>query len=118
MHTPYPENVEGDFYVEAGCCTCCDVPMVEAPKLFAYSEPNDGMHCYVSKQPENESELSDMLTTIACAEFRCIRYRGKDPKILKHLVDRGESDVCDSLYPKGIAALISCTRRWWQLWKH
>ena len=98
MPEPYPENVDGDFYVEKDCCTCCDVPRTEAPKLFTYSDDGDGyMQCYVSKQPSNESETQDMLRVISCAEFRCIRYRGRDPGVLQRLVEMGEADVCDSL---------------------
>ncbi len=97
MPKPYPENVDGDFYVEAECCTCCDVPLVEASGLFAYTASSENMHCYVSKQPSNESETQDMLRVISCAEFRCIRYRGRDPGVLQRLVEMGEADVCDSL---------------------
>ena len=81
MPEPYPENVDGDFYVESGCCTCCDVPLVEAPTLFKYSDSvSDLMHCYVSKQPSNPLELEAMLRVIHCAELKCIRYRGEDAK--------------------------------------
>jgi hypothetical protein len=30
-HQPHPANVPGDFYVEDGCCTMCEVPFAEAP---------------------------------------------------------------------------------------
>ncbi|MEI6526811.1 MAG: hypothetical protein WCP62_12340, partial [Planctomycetota bacterium] len=34
----HPLNADGDFYVEHGCCTSCDVPMQSAPSLFEYDE--------------------------------------------------------------------------------
>lgn len=43
---PYPKNVEGDFYVEDGCCTACDVPNYYAPELFEY---DDELHCFVAR---------------------------------------------------------------------
>ncbi|HIF00001.1 MAG TPA: ferredoxin [Planctomycetes bacterium] len=119
MLTPAPENVDGDFYVGEGCCTCCDVPMIEAPGLFTYSQRDEYVHCYVSKQPDTGKELDDMLRTISCAETRCIHYRGNDAVILRRLVSRGDSDVCDSLYPDPTSTEAGIpVRRWWQFWKH
>lgn len=99
MAIPYPENADGDFYVERDCCTLCDVPMVEAPGLFTYALGDDGKpdHCYVSKQPSNGSETESMISAIQCAELRCIRYRGRDQTILTRLIKIGESEICDNL---------------------
>lgn len=99
MAIPYPENADGDFYVERDCCTLCDVPMVEAPLLFTYALGDDGKpdHCYVSKQPSNGSETESMISAIQCAELRCIRYRGRDQTILTRLIKIGESEICDNL---------------------
>lgn len=98
MTNSYPENVDGDFDVERDCCTLCEVPMIEAPALFTYAIGNDGQpdHCYVSKQPTNDSELDSMISAIQCAEFRCIRYRGIDRRLLARLVTLGESEICDN----------------------
>jgi hypothetical protein len=115
MIEPYPENVAGDFYVEKDCCTMCDVPMVEAPELFTYAIGADGQpdHCFVSRQPADESELKDMLSVIRCAEFRCVRYRGDDPTLLQRLIDRGESDVCDAISDTTTPKPSS---PWWRFW--
>jgi len=115
MVEPYPENVDGDFYVEKDCCTMCDVPMVEAPELFTYAIGADGEpdHYYVSRQPKNDAELTDMLSVIQCAEFRCVRYRGSDPDLLQRLIDLGESDVCDEI-PKTDESHPS--KPWWRFW--
>ena len=115
MTQPYPENVDGDFYVEKDCCTMCDVPLVEAPDLFTYAVDADGKpeHCYVSRQPACDAELSDMLSVIQCAEFRCVRYRGTDPGLLQRLVDLGESDVCDAMVR---AEMVKPAKLWWRFW--
>src|SRR5262249_35562240 len=73
----HPRNVPGDFYVEDGCCTLCDMPRTEAPDLFAIcDDPAGYQHCFVAKQPETPQELERMLGAIECAELDCIRYRG------------------------------------------
>jgi hypothetical protein len=92
---PHRLNVLGDFYVESGCCTRCGVPWWLAPELF--SDHDDG--CYVKKQPEGGAELEKMLDVIHTQELYCVRYRGRDPGILRTLKDRGEADKCDVLDP-------------------
>src|SRR3954468_13491385 len=95
---PHPANVPGDFYVEDGCCTMCEVPFTFAPELFGeYQDPRGYAHCYVKRQPQTPSELSSMLDVIQCAELDCIRYRGRDCQIQLKLVDRDSGSVCDSL---------------------
>ena len=115
MIEPYPENVDGDFYVEKDCCTLCDVPMVEAPGLFTYAVDADGKpdHCFVSRQPENASELDDMVSAIASAELQCIRYRGNDPVLLDRLVQLGESAICDAISDGQTG---SPPKPWWRFW--
>jgi len=96
MPEAYPENVPGDFYVERDCCTLCDAPRTIAPQLFTYAGRTDGYdHCYVSKQPANESELDAMLEVIRCAELQCIHYRGNDRGILRRIEAMGQAGVCD-----------------------
>ena len=92
--TAHPLNAEGDFYVEHGCCTACDVPMQSAPSLFAYDETS---HCFVKRQPSTQAECDMMFEAIRGAELRCIRYRGKDNDWYRRLVSSGDLDVCD--YP-------------------
>jgi hypothetical protein len=97
-HKPHPANVPGDFYVEHGCCTMCEVPFVEAPGLFGVSQDPKGYpHCYVQRQPSSPEELAGMLSALRCSEVQCIRYRGPDLAIQLQLVDCGEGPQCDQL---------------------
>jgi hypothetical protein len=96
QHKPHPANVSGDFYVEDGCCTMCEVPFAEAPNLFGTcQDPNGYPHCYVKRQPETLAELEQMVSAIRCAELECIRYRGRDKVILDRLVQVGQRGICD-----------------------
>lgn len=115
MIEPYPDNVDGDFFVENGCCTLCDVPMVEAPDLFAYAFGADGKpdHCYVSRQPTTDVELDKMVAAIRCAELQCIRYRGSDPILLERLSGLGESDICDAISNPDDS---KSSKPWWRFW--
>ena len=88
----HPLNAEGDFYVEHGCCTACDVPMQSAPTLFAYDETS---HCFVKRQPSTRAECDMMFEAIRGAELQCIRYRGNDNDWYRRLVSSGDLDVCD-----------------------
>jgi hypothetical protein len=92
--TPFRENATGDFYVEDGCCTSCDVPRTVAPRLFSYA--SDG-HCYVSKQPQNAVETRQMLEACEVQEMGCIRYKGNNRVIKIKLIAMGEGDQCDYL---------------------
>lgn len=97
---PHPANVPGDFYVEDGCCTMCEVPFAEAAALFGTAQDPKGYpHCYVKRQPESPTELAQMVSAIRCAELQCIRYRGTDRLIQLRLVEIREGAVCDSLPP-------------------
>ena len=90
--TPDRLNVLGPFYVEDGCCTACAMAEHEAPELFAWDGSD---HCYVKKQPTTSEELDHMVSAIACADLGCIRYRGRDARILQALAKVGEIDKCD-----------------------
>lgn len=92
-HEPHPQNVSGDFYVENGCCTACDVPFYYAPDLFKYDETE--LHCFVAKQPDNNEEIYQIIKATSFSEVQCIRYAGKNPEILRRLAEAGVSDVCD-----------------------
>lgn len=98
MSKPHPRNVRGDYYVEDGCCTACDVPRVEAPGLFAMT-PDD--HCYVCRQPETQEDVERMFSAIRCAEFQCIRYRGNDADVISRLSALGEVELSDRPPPPG-----------------
>ena len=112
MPNPHKSNVPGDFYVEDGCCMCCDVPMIEAPHLFEYeTEEHDAHHCFVCRQPSNDRELDDMLRTITRSETECIFYGGNDPAILQRMGDIGMSHLCDAVDPAPPS-----TKPWWRFW--
>ena len=116
MHNPHSANVPGDFYVEDGCCTMCEVPFIEAPDLFGTVKNPDGyVHCFVKRQPESQNEIDQMVRAIQCAEFQCIRYRGSDRRIQMRLVEHGEGEVCDEL-PSDLQNKVRRPRPWWRFW--
>jgi hypothetical protein len=82
----YSKNAPGDFYVEAGCCLGCGVPWHEAPDHFTV----DDVQCYVKRQPANEAEVRNMISAMHLQEIDCIRYNGRDPKIVAAI--RAKSD--------------------------
>ena len=94
VRIPFSENVPGDFYVEEGCCTSCEMPSQVAPALFSYAP--DG-HCYVSKQPKNASEMYQMVKAFEVQDVGCIRYRGANRVVQIKLIASGEGDQCDAL---------------------
>jgi hypothetical protein len=117
-HIPHPANVPGDFYVEDGCCTMCEVPFAEAPELFGtVHDPKGYPHCFVKRQPATPAELDQMVSAIRCAELQCIRYRGVDRLIQLRLVGDGEGVICDGL-PADLQAEADRReaerQRWWQ----
>ncbi len=90
---PYPKNIEGDFYVEDGCCMTCMVTEVHAPNLMGFDETEN--HCFVAKQPINESEVYQAIKATWAAETDCLRYSGQNLSILRRLAEAGASDSCD-----------------------
>jgi hypothetical protein len=97
---PHPANVSGDFYVEDGCCTLCEVPFSEAANLFGWwPNPDSPEHCFVKRQPQNSAEVDQMVMAIRCAELQCIHYRGSDRELQSRLVNIGEGMICDNLPP-------------------
>lgn len=93
----HPMNVPGDFYVEDGCCTSCNMPFTEAPELFGSADGELDGHCFVRKQPESTAELSRMLMAMAVSDLGCTRYKGKNRTIQIRLVEAGEGPQCDFL---------------------
>ena len=113
MPTPHKLNTPGDFYVEDGCCMCCDVPMIEAPGMFKYDAVN---HCYVCKQPRDSDDVEAMIKTIRNSETECIYYRGEDPEIVRRLHELALERQCDSTVVRQsqIVELKSpFSKRWW-----
>ena len=92
MHTRHAKNVPGDFYVEDGCCTSCDIPFQEAPGHFEYD--SDG-HCFVCTQPSTPEEVDRMVSAVWASEVSCIRYAGNDSGTLEKLIAVKEQDRCD-----------------------
>ena len=91
--TPHPKNAPGDFYVEDGCCTACDLPQKEAPEHFEY-DYSEGIlgpsgqkvgHCFIRKQPSNDLEMARMVNAMHVQELGCIRYKGTDRKVISLL---------------------------------
>src|SRR5436190_543086 len=99
----HAKNLPGAFYVVDGCCTACDVPMVEAPGHFAYDSQN---HCYVKRQPETPNEVGRFLRAACCAELECIRYRGNDAEVLRRLAEAGSPQLCDTPPPRDIQPAV------------
>lgn len=88
---PHPANVPGQFYVEDGCCLSCGVPESIAPDLFKWTD--DGWHCYINKQPENDAEFDQMFEAMTSSEADCIRARTCSAKFFERLKSTGyESD--------------------------
>ena len=103
---PHKLNAPGDFYVEDGCCTACDLPSGEAPGFFEFEETKNefnpeekSYHCYFCKQPKNIEETKKVLGAMQVQEVDCIRYKGKDPQVLKLMVEEGISEYSDILEP-------------------
>ena len=94
-HVPerHRRNVEGDFYVENGCCLNCMVPHSVAPDLMGYDKIEN--HCFVAKQPSEKGEVYRAVKAAWSAERNCIRYGGDDPQILRRLAEAGVGNVSD-----------------------
>ena len=93
---PYPKNVEGDFYVEDGCCITCMTPEFYAPNLMGFDE--EVAHCFVTKQPTTENEVYQLIKATWAAEVGCIRYGGQNSQILRRLAEAGVPESCDQQY--------------------
>lgn len=92
-HKRYPLNVDGEFYVEDGCCIVCDLPRETAPELFELNKEKD--HCYVSKQPNTEGEMNQMIEAMSGAEVFCIRCSTRNKELKKKLREAGLQDQLD-----------------------
>src|SRR5262249_47276216 len=99
-HTPHAANVPGDFYVEDGCCTMCEVPFAEAPGLFAViRDPGASPPADAARQPQTPEERPKMVSATRGAERACTRYRAPDKPTLDPLITAGERAVCDRAPP-------------------
>ena len=102
MAEAHPLNVPGPFYVENGCCIACGVPETIAPEIFDWAP--DESHCFVACQPRTQREVDRTLEAIWSSEVDCIRYRGRDPRILRRIAEFGSGDCCDE--PVGKVPLV------------
>jgi hypothetical protein len=107
MPTPLPqrvpENVAGDFYVQADLCTQCCLPHGEAPELL--NDPKQFFReCYFRRQPQTPEETDRAINAICVSEMDALRYSGTDPAILAKLRERGAAAQCDHT-PEGRACL-------------
>jgi hypothetical protein len=102
MAAPHPENAEGDFYVEDGCCITCGVPEDRAPGIFGWvDDPKGYTHCVVKRQPSTSLEITQTLEAMASAEVDCIRYKGRAEEILRRIGEMGEAHLSDEPLPAG-----------------
>lgn len=113
----YPQNAEGDFYVEKDLCMMCMMPEVEAPELMGFDR--ETWNCYFKKQPTTSEELAHAIAAVASSEIQGLRYAGTDPDVLRRLVDAGATDCCDRLALESDSSgsanvLMSCWRRIWK----
>jgi hypothetical protein len=83
----YAKNASGDFYVAENCCLWCGVPWVVAPEHFAIDE----LQCYVKRQPADDAEVSTMISAMNVQELDCIRYKGRDERIIAPSGPEGEA---------------------------
>jgi hypothetical protein len=90
----YPQNAEGDFYVEKDLCMMCMMPEVEAPELMGFD--NEAWNCYFKRQPATSEELTHAIAAVASSEIQGLRYAGSDPNVLRRLRDAGASECCDA----------------------
>lgn len=96
MSEAYPKNVAGPFYIENGCCITCGVPVEIAPALFSWDDDAEYPgHCFVSRQPANATEVDLIVDVMKHSEVYCLRYRGKDGNLKKHLIRSGYGGQCD-----------------------
>jgi hypothetical protein len=94
-HERFPENSEGDFYVENQVCITCRAPEAEAPDLINHSKSEYG-HCYFKKQPETPEELDRAISAMQVSCISGIRYGGNNELILKRLYELGLENECDN----------------------
>lgn len=112
---PHVKNVPGDFYVEDGCCTACDLPRSVAPEHFKYDEEEEYSSCYVCKQPETKEELAKVLEALEMQELDCIHYSGQDKNILKDMQARKitcNSDFLQSQRSTSSNGVFNFFRKW------
>lgn len=96
----YHKNTEGPFYV-SDQCIICGLPKETAPNNFDWDCPTGCTDCpdscYVKKQPENDTELNNMIEAMLGSEVENIRYCGTDHDVLRRLRAAGFARLCDAI---------------------
>lgn len=96
MPERFPENAQGDFYVENQACTACGAPQFAAPDLIDHSKREYG-HCFFKKQPQTPEEIGRAIHAMKVSCVGGIRYGGKNEAILQRLYNLGLEKECDHL---------------------
>lgn len=104
-----PQNVAGDFYVEANLCTRCCLVHGEAPELL--NDPEQPFEeCFFRRQPETSEEIDRAIDAVYVSEMCALRYGGTDPDILARFRARNAAAYCDHT-PEGRACLKQRLKR-------
>jgi hypothetical protein len=90
------ESQLGFVYVDSQCCTNCGVPVAHAPENFAWGAES----CYVKRQPRTTTELRQVLEVFRYQELDCVRYAGRDRRIIRILERVNEGDKVDRDGPR------------------
>lgn len=81
----------GDFYVEPGCCLLCGLPEDIAPEIFE----TGATHCFVKRQPSSPDEVDRTIRAMWASEVDCVRYGGRDTRLLDRLTRAGMTEQAD-----------------------
>ncbi|MEP6743176.1 MAG: MBL fold metallo-hydrolase, partial [bacterium] len=100
VHNRLPENVPGDFYVDASCIDC-DTCSQLAPSVFR----DHGAQCSVYHQPETEAETRlALMALVACPTGSIGTIEKHDPHIG---IDAFPSLIADNVYFCGFTSEAS-----------
>lgn len=83
------------FYVEPDCCMLCGVPEAIAPEIFETGEER----CAVKRQPRTPDEIDRTVRAMWSSEVDCVRYRGRNPALLRRLAEADLANQVDRAPP-------------------
>ena len=94
-------EAKGDFYVNVEECIVCGAPEHVAPEVIAMTQDADihQNHCFFKKQPSTPEEIERAVTAMDASCVEALRYRGRDPEVLRRLEALGLSRLCDHPRP-------------------
>src|SRR5688500_1116509 len=81
------------LYVDTTCCITCGIPWTYAPDIFREGEHS----CLVARQPSGATELRRTLRVFRHQELTCVRYGGRNPRVLHILRRVNCAATCDEL---------------------